>query len=258
MNPNRPLPQDPIINLFFENIPVLSGASDEVLEPVLETIQAIDHIMDQDVYVTDFYERRFRFVSDGHLFLCGRSPNDVLEQGYQFFAQAIHPDDLRMVADIHHITFEYFHNPDINFRKIAYLAFNYRLMHGKESRMICHKVLPLMIENKPQIALCKITESVRKDTGNLTVYYKENPYCDQYSFTKRKWHLQRIIELAPQEKKILIAARQGKSTKETAKILCISEQSTRNLRHELFQKLDVNTIEQAIIFSKNQQISLTF
>ncbi len=209
------------------------------------------------VYVIDLYKRCFRFVSTDHLFLCGHSPEEVQMLGYRFYPRIVHPEDLKLLIDIHHLVFDYFHHPNANLSNLIYVAFNFRIRYNKEDQMICHKVKHFMVNNRPQIAICVITESIRKTPGNLTAYYKGSSFCMQYSFGKRKWEQQPVIELTPQERKALKLARQGKSTKETAHILNMTEQSVRNLDYQLYRKLDVNSMQQAIIFSANHCLDLS-
>ncbi len=249
--------RDTVTDLFFERLPSLSGESEEIVVSSLEFLRTIYPMITGSVYVIDLYKRCFRFVSPDHLFLCSHSPKEVMMLGYRFYPQIVHLEDMKLLINIHHLVFDYFHDPDVCLRDLVYVAFNFRIRQNQEELMVCHKVKPFMVNSRPQLAICVITESIRKTPGNLTAYYKGSSFCMQYSFGKRKWEQQPVIELTPQERRVLKLAKQGKSTKETARILNMNEQSARNLNCQIYRKLDVNSMLQAVIFLANHCLDLS-
>lgn len=245
----------PIKNMFFASIPLLSARGDEIeIQNILASLKVASRMMNESVYVVDFYHRCFRFVSDHQLFLCGHSQEKALQLGYEFYRHVIH-EDLPLVINIHRVIYHYLHHSETRLCDIDYIAFNFSIGSNTEQQMVCHKATPLMIDSRPQVAICTVSESVRTTSGNLMVYYKNSPDCGYYSFEKQKWKPWPGINLSTQEKKLLLLARRGQS-KEAAEILCISKQSVRNLRQDLYRKLDVSSMEQALIFAKNHHLKL--
>ena len=75
-----------------------------------------------------------------------------------------------------------------------------------------------------------------------------------YSFRTNQWKHYIYSPLSKRQKEALIWAQQGLSLKETANKMNISEKTIENIRKTIFEKLGVNTIEQAIQYASNRRL----
>ena len=87
----------------------------------------------------------------------------------------------------------------------------------------------------------------------LYIYYKNMDYS-YYSFRTNQWKHYIYSPLSKRQKEALIWAQQGLSLKETANKMNISEKTIENIRKTIFEKLGVNTIEQAIQYASNRRL----
>lgn len=246
------------ISLFFDSVSSFSDSENEydaLTEQQLSTLKSVSDSPHVGVYVMDFGKQCFPYVGTASLFLCDYLPEEVRTAGYRHYFRVVHPDDLPIIAKIHRVVLKFFHAPDTKIHDIDRIAFNFRILHSKEYLMVYHQVIPWIIDGKVRAAVCVVTDSARKITGNLYAYYKsDRSVCRRYFFESDKWLLQKTITLTPRENDILKWAKQDKSIKETAAILGVTERTIKNERDMLFKKLEVQTIMGAITVASNLRL----
>jgi DNA-binding CsgD family transcriptional regulator len=252
---NRTLLQnESITSLFFNNIPATLNKYEEISESQIETFKLISTITNGSVYVTDFHKQCFLFVSNHDLFLSGFSPDDVLKMGYDFFSKIVHPNDLQLFIDIHCAILHYLSESDSEQQEIDYFAFNIRLLNHGLPLMVYHKMTPVFIHGFARMAVCHLSSSVIHKSGNLEIYFIDRKKRSSYSFKKQQWQSQEQLRLTNREKDILKLARQGKCNKEIADILHVSEKTIRNIETTLYEKLNVHSMCEAIIYATNHRM----
>ena len=83
-----------VISEFFDSLPPVK-AEDEMdercMEHYLKTLTSVSKLFDESIYVLDLQKRRFVFVSDHKLFLCGRTPDEAMQTGVKHYSELIHP-----------------------------------------------------------------------------------------------------------------------------------------------------------------------
>lgn len=116
------------------------------------------------------------------------------------------------------------------------------------------KLKPLWGDNQLQYGIGLLSASViHVKENHLFVYYKNMDYS-YYSFQTNQWKHYTYSPLSKRQKEVLIWAQQGLSLKETASKMNISAKTIENIRKTIFEKLGVNTIEQAIQYASNRRL----
>ena len=71
-------------DFFIEDnsVDLISEASYENINNIIDEIEAFSRLTYKSVYIIDYYKRNFLYVSKNPLFLCGLSPEEVKELGY--------------------------------------------------------------------------------------------------------------------------------------------------------------------------------
>ena len=246
------------IDQFFESLPVseITGRDiDAGMECCLQLLKTVSHSFDETIYLIDFHHSCFRFVSNKGIFLCGRSPGEVLQLGYDFYPEVVHPKDFEMVTKIHQVVEDYFSHPDTPIRDLAFIVFDFRIRGYKGKLMLNQKVMPLVVNNQVRMALCVVSRSVSKKSGNLFAYFNgQEDSCFQYSFENNLWKREGLIELTPKEWEILNLLKQGMPGKEIADIIGISEKDLRNTQTVIHRKMNVSSKIEAVIFANNHRV----
>jgi len=241
-------------SMFYETIRINTtndSECDTLVDNYLMSLKILSEIIKESMYVIDFHQKCFRFVSDKGAFLCGYSSEEVLQWGYYFYIKVVHPKDLQLIVKIHQVIFDFFSHPDISIHDLACIVFNFRIRSGKGYLMVSHRVVPVVIKNNVRLAFCVVTDSVLKTSGNLYAYFKNEELRYKYSFESDRWSLDTPILLSEKEKDILKWGKQGKTVKEIADVFCLSDKTIRNQKVILFEKADVKNMLQAILFAEN-------
>jgi DNA-binding CsgD family transcriptional regulator len=87
--------------------------------------------------------------------------------------------------------------------------------------------------------------------GNLRVYFNNNRKVEEYSFDINTWIKYDIESLTDREIEILRLAKRGFSERKIADIIHITYDRVRHINSDIYRKLNVKTIEQAVIHASN-------
>jgi DNA-binding CsgD family transcriptional regulator len=249
--------KESVTPLFFHNnhsIPASSGENEEISEVQIEIFKSMSTIANGSFYVIDFHKQCFLFVSNHDLFLSGFSPDDIMEMRYDFFPKIVHPDDLPLFINVHHVILQYLFESDSSQLGIDYFAFNIRLMNHGLPLMVYHKMTPIFKKSYANIGIYHLSSSVIHKSGNLEIFFHNGKTSNLYSFKRQQWQPRELLSLTNREKDILKLSKQGKCNKEIGDILHVSEKTIRNIETTLYEKLNVHSMCEAIIYTTNHRM----
>jgi DNA-binding NarL/FixJ family response regulator len=95
-------------------------------------------------------------------------------------------------------------------------------------------------------------------SGNLRIYFNNDRKTEEYSFDINTWIRYDTEPLNDREIEILRLAKRGFKEHEIADQLHITYSRLRNVISNIYQKLDVHTIEQAVIHASNHLMLFDF
>ncbi|MDR0604307.1 MAG: helix-turn-helix transcriptional regulator [Bacteroidales bacterium] len=247
-----------ITSKFFEGIYEDNISMDESTDSFyLSGIEDASSLSIGGVFVMDFQKRCLPVVSHRDIFLCGHPFEQAAQSGYDFFRETVYADDLPLFIKIHRtiLKSEYIIDEEQQ-SQIKYFYFTIRVkdhpqLYSKSNYlMLCHKIKPVFIKGKIRYGLCFITISRMLTPGNLRVYFN-NRKAEEYSFNINTWIKYETEPLNDKEIEILRLAKRGFKEHEIADQLYITYGRLRNIISNIYQKLDVHTIEQAVIHASN-------
>jgi len=135
---------------------------------------------------------------------------------------------------------------------LDYFSFNIRIKNypqitGKQDYlMVCHRLTPVFAAGGQILfGICKLTISMRTESGNLCKYYEHSLDFDQYSNEHNTWTVHKN-ELTEREISILKFAAQGLKNDQLAAKFYIQISTLEHINTEIFMKLGVHSMEQAI------------
>jgi len=248
------------INRFFSNRNTVNKLSDNELAQTinyLEPIKAFARTTYKSIYVIDYKEKGFEYVSDNPLFLCGYSAEEVKEMGYAFYFKHVTPVDLNLLLKINTVGFEFYETIPIEERKnytISY-DFNLKTQEGKII-LINQKLTPLFLTDDGKIwkAICLISLSTEKSSGNIRIHKKGDHKVLNYNLEGDYWKSTERIELSNREKEILQLSTRGYTISEIAETIFVSPDTVKFHRKKLFEKLEVANISEAIVCAANNKL----
>jgi len=126
------------INDFFSiknTVNQISVEDEKQTYDYLEPIKAFARTTYKSIYVIDYLEKGFDYVSENPLFLCGHSAEEVKEMGYAFYFKYVVKSDLEMLVKINTAGFDFYENVPIEERKNHTISYDFHLKN-QEGRII--------------------------------------------------------------------------------------------------------------------------
>jgi DNA-binding CsgD family transcriptional regulator len=217
-------------------------------------------IAEESFYVLDIQQSRFCYVKSDDLFLCGLSAGEALRLGYDFYPQIVYPGDLSLWADMRKAVLQYLKDFEGEQDEIDYFSCTFRLQRKCSlltrpfPQMVYHRMIPVWEGDEFRYLMCTVGCSAVKKAGNLRLYDKDGRTYKEYNFRTTSWKRKTKEPLTEREKVILMFAGQGKSSVETAGILCKGHNTIRNQIKALFVKLNVHSIQEALEFTRRHRM----
>jgi DNA-binding CsgD family transcriptional regulator len=240
------------VNDFFKPIDLKSNPSPndyKLISPYIKSAEAFSRLTYQSVYIIDYYKRGFAYVSDNPLFLCGKTPKQVLSEGYYFYLENVPQKDLEMLLEINLAGFGFYAGIPTSERLKYTISYDFHIrQQNKHLLLINHKLTPFLLDRDSNIwmALCVASISPGNKVGNVIIKKAGEANFFEYDFGGKKWEERNIISLNAQEKEILLLSCQGLNMNEIAEKMYLTANTIKFHRKNVFKKLKVMNIAEAI------------
>lgn len=218
----------------------------------------MSNMMTEALVVLDFHQKNFLYMSNHDLSLCGYTQEKPQELGYDFFKDAIHPKDLPFWINVHNTILESLNNYELPTDNVNYFSFLLRVKSSFTSHkrshyiMIYVKLKPKWFNEQLRYGICLLSASVvQKPDKRLRVHYYNYDHSE-YSFRTHKWTHHPFSPLSNRHREMLTWSQQGLTITETADKMGLSDNTVKNMRHQLFEKFGINSVEQAIQYASNR------
>lgn len=242
---------------FRNTVKTISQVDKEQLSNYLISIEAFSHITYSSIYVIDYHTKNFDYVSENPLFLCGHSAEEVKAMGYDFYFKHVAKEDIDMLDNINRIGFEYYGTIAKGERHLYTISCDFHLCDDNgHTFLINHKLTPLFLTESGDIwkAICIVSLSNNKETGNICIYKQNESRFLHYDLNKKHWTTEEQIHLSEREREILLISMQGYTINEVADKLFVSPPTIKFHRKNLFEKLQVSNIAEALAFATNNKL----
>lgn len=215
----------------------------------LDAIRAFAHLSNASIYVIDYEKQGFEYVCDNPLFLCGNTSSDVKNMGYEFYSSYVPQEDLEMLLEINQIGFNFFEQQPIQKRKDFTISYDFHLLYpGGKRILIKHKLTPFVLTQSGKLwkAICLVEVSSAKQAGNIRITNHTNGKSLYYDRTAKYWREEVNFALSCKEKQMIELSIRGYSIKEIAEQMHVSNETVKFYRRNIFNKLQVKSISEAI------------
>lgn len=242
-------------DFFFSENQVMEVDDEQYgrLELLIRSTEAMARTLYQSVYLIDYYKKGFLYVSDNPLFLCGLKANEVHDMGYSFYISNVPEEDQKMLVEINSNGFKFYEDKISSEDKYrCYITYDFHLINKSGKKVLVnHKLTPVLMtpDGRIWIALCVVSLSSNTKPGNVEFHIQGTSNYWSYSFESHRWKPQENVELKPEEKQVLNLASQGYTMNEIADKMCRSVDSVKFYRRNLFERLGVKNITEALSYS---------
>lgn len=252
--------KEPDLNSFFDSRNTIDGLTDEERvqkNNYLEPIKAFARATYTSIYVIDYLEQGFEFVSDNPLFLCGNTAEEVLEMGYAFYFKHVPSIDLELLLKINSVGFDFYEKIPLNERILYTISYDFHLKN-QEGKLILinQKLTPVFLTNTGKIwkAICIISLSSERKAGNIKIHKNGENKVYNYNLDKDHWEESKKVSLSKREKEILQLSTRGFTINEIADEIFVSPDTVKFHRRKLFERLEVTSITEAIAYATNNKL----
>ncbi len=137
------------VNSFFNSKNTVNELTKNVIDQTsnyIEAIKAFSRTTYSSLYVIDYEKKGFDYVSDNPLFLCGHTPKEVKEMGYEFYFKYVPQEDLELLLKINTIGFDLYETKPLEERKDYTISYDF-LLKTKEGKsiLINQKLTPIFL-----------------------------------------------------------------------------------------------------------------
>lgn len=209
----------------------------------------------QCVYIIDYFHQDFIYASDNLAYLCGLEPEQLMEAGYQMYIDHVPDADLQMLLEVNKKGFDLFNELPVGDRLDYTISYDFHLTNGRHSRLIHHHLTPILLSDDGRIwlALCTVSLAATDEPGHIIMQkngecsYLNIPRCAT-SGKERRHNLERDRE------RCLRLSAQGYTMNDIADRLCKSVDTIKACKRNLFAKIGVKNIAEALFHATNYQM----
>lgn len=215
---------------------------------------AVSRTTNHSVYIIDYNQRSFLYVSPNPIFLCGCRPEEVREKGYGHYLTVVPEDDLRRLVEINNAGYGFFYGLPIERRRDFIISYDFRIRQSdRHTQLIHHQLTPIMLSPTGDIwlALCTMSLSHDKQPGPVVITDKANADRHVYSFAGRRWRKQPQLTLTDRERDILLLSAKGLQNSEIGESIFLSADTVKYHKKKLFAKLHARNIIEAVGIAAN-------
>ncbi|WP_276486026.1 response regulator transcription factor [Paraflavitalea pollutisoli] len=233
------------------------GVITETDQHYLEAVKAFARLTYESVYVIDYTNMSFEYVSDNPLFLCGYMAEEVLQLGYEFYFRQVPPQDLELLAQLNEAGFEFYAQLPVGERKLYSITYDFNLNHknGKQV-LINHKLTPLFLtpEGKMWKSMCVVSLSRQQAAGNVRIYKQGSDELWELLPGKKRWQRSVKPALTERELEVLRLHAQGFSIDQIAEKLFVAPDTVKYYRRRIFERLEVSNVMDALSYAVGSKL----
>lgn len=241
---------------FLNSVDNIDESDYSKVELIVEAAKAFERSMYQCIYIIDYHKKEFLYVSKNIIRLCAENAQKIKDFGYEFYFNYVPTEDLKMLLDINSSGFKLFETLPYKERTEYVISYDFHIKNGNKKRLINHKLTPIALskDGKIWLAICIISLASGNKPGNVIIKKPGADIFYQYEFSSQKWKIRNELVLSDIEREVLFLSAQGYTMNDIAKIICKSIDTVKACKRNLFSKMGVKNISEAITYAQNHQL----
>ncbi len=226
------------------------------VDEYIRSAEAFSRSTYQSVYIIDYFKQDFLYVSPNPMFLCGLTPEKMKEIGYRFYLLYVPQDEQSLLLNLNRAGFSFYSNIPVEERRDWYIQYDFHIINHGHPILINHKLTPIATTSDGRIwlALCVVSASSHTTPGHIEMHRVGSPEYFEYNRLTRRWDKRSMPTLTEGEKSVITLSIQGFTMSEIADKMCLSPDTIKKYRKQLFEKLSVRNITEAIVAATNNKL----
>ena len=227
--------------------PLVTQSEYDKVEILKQACEALSRMCNKSVYVLDYAKQDFFYMSPHPLFLCGYTVEEALEMGVDFYEKTIAPENQEMMLELCRTGRQFFAEAvqDDNKGCDVIMSYDIYLQHKDGTKtLINHKLSPLCMTESGEmwLVICVVDYSSRKKAGNVVYSRNDKTEYYTYDFCKKQIFPYHPPKLTKREKEISLLTMRGYNVKMIAEELGISQNTVKNHRTHIEEKLSSSNL----------------
>lgn len=212
---------------------------------------AVARMMSKTTYLWALPERRLVYVSPNTDII--GVPAGELQQITDLGTLVTENQTLKAVAD--ELKSE-FSSLDKGWVDEVVIYLNFHIGHGSKGRLINHKITPIAIDatGEPQLLFGIVSPSVHRDERYIFYKVETHNIFRHYNFSTGHFENTLRIHISPHEREMLTLSAAGYRIDDVATRMCRSRDAVLYYRKEIYRKLGVTNIVEAIAHAEHYGI----
>lgn len=210
-------------------------------------LQVLNGLTNNVFYIFDYTRNKLIYPDKlilflGHKFL-------LTNQGYQFYEEYVHPEDLKMLVNMNSLAFDFFYALKQDQKKHVNIVYDIRLKDiNGEYILVNHHLAPLKLTADGRIAqaLCLISSSCYQHPGNIFIKLSHPKMILEYNPELNRFVENKHQNITKQESSILKQFAQGYTEIQVAKQSNLSVNTVKFHKKNLFKRLGIGCISSAL------------
>lgn len=222
---------------------------EQVNLPSIEVLKALASMTYKSIYILDHEKRKFEYISDNPLFLCGHSVQEVQTMGFDFYIHCVPEEEQDVLRQSIQAGFGFLNAVPTEYKKDYTLSCDFHLKHRHiPNLLIRQEVTPLQLTSSGRVSKSMgiAALSTAQQAGNIEVYTKERTHRWVYDRTQKNWIKKVNPIFTYKELTVLYATIQGCTVQEIADLLYLSPDTIKFHRKKIMEKCHVHTLTEAI------------
>lgn len=242
--------------IYSNSVQAVTEEDYKRIELLVNAVEAFARSTYKCVYIIDYFKKDFLYVSENMAYLCGQSADKIKDFGYKLYIDYVPEREQQMLLEINHKGFELYETIPISERKDYSITYDFHIMNGKKKRLVNHTLTPILLtkEGRVWLALCTFALSARKASGHIIMKKTGEDKYYEYSLDDHKWEYKDVVPLNSTERDVLILSAQGYTMNEISEKLFKSVDTIKACKRNLFAKLEVNNIAEALSLATNYRM----
>lgn len=223
----------------------------------LEAVKAFARLTYESVYVINYENMSFEYVSDNPLFLCGYTADEVLQMGYGFYFNNVPPEDLKLLTQLNEAGFDFFERLPGDEKKQYSITYDFHLINRDGTHiLINHKLTPLFLTNEQKMwkAMCVVSMSHHKYAGHVYIHKQGSDETWKLDMANNVWRKSVKPKLNKRETEVLRLHAQGLTINQIAEKIFVAPDTVKYYRRRIFERLEVSNMVEALSYAVNSKI----
>lgn len=223
----------------------------------LDAVKAFARLTYESVYVINYEDMSFEYVSENPLFLCGYTADEVLAMGYEFYFKNVPEPDLQLLTMINSAGFDFYDKLPPADHMLHSITYDFNLVSKDGNRtLVNHKLTPLFLtpDQKVWKAMCIVSISHHQTAGNVFIHKQGSDNTWQLDLATSVWRKNSKPKLNQRETEILRLHAQGLTINQIAEKIFVAPDTVKYHRRRIFEQLNVKNMVEALGYAVSSRI----